>query len=367
MEKIKVGVIGCGNISSIYLKNLQLFKSVDLVAVSDIDLKRAEAKAGEFNISKFLSPEKLLKDKDIRIIVNLTIPKAHKDVAMAAIRAGKSVYNEKPLAITREDGQKIISAAKKKGVLVGCAPDTFMGAGIQTVRKIIDSGEIGRPVAATAFMMGSGPEGWHPNPEFFYQKGGGPLFDMGPYYITALVNLIGPVKRVTSSAQISFKERIKGSEPRKGKKIKVEVPTHVSGVLDFKSGAVATIIMSFDVKAAGLPCIEVYCEKGTIAVPDPNTFNGPVKVKRSNKSGWEDIALTYGYSDNSRGLGVADMACALISGRKYRASGELAFHVLDVMQSLHEASEKGKHIMLATTCTKPEAMVKGLKAFELER
>jgi len=367
MKQVKVGIIGCGNISSIYLKNLKLFKSVDLVAVSDIDLKRAEAKAAEFGIFRALSPEKMLKDKEIKIIVNLTVPKVHKEVAMAAIRAGKSVYNEKPLAITREDGKKIITSAKKKGVLVGCAPDTFMGAGLQTVRRIIDSGEIGRPVAATAFLMGAGPEGWHPNPEFFYQKGGGPLFDMGPYYITALVNLIGPVKRVTSSAQISFKERIKGSEPKKGKRIKVEVPTHVAGVLDFKAGAVGTIIVSFDVKAAGLPRMEIYCEKGTISVPDPNTFNGPVKIKRSNKGEWEDIALTYGYSDNSRGLGVADMAYALMSGRKHRASGELAFHVLDVMQSLHEASEKGKHIMLSTTCAKPEAMVKGLKAFELEK
>jgi len=242
-----------------------------------------------------------------------------------------------------------------------------MGAGIQTVRKIIDSGEIGRPVAATAFMMGWGPEGWHPNPDFFYQKGGGPLLDMGPYYITALVNLIGPVTRVTSSSQMSYKFRIKGTEPKKGRKIKVEVPTHVAGVLDFKTGAVGTIIMSFDIKASGLPRIEIYCEQGTISVPDPNTFNGPVKVKRSNKTEWEDIALTYGYSDNSRGLGVADMACALMSGRKHRASGELAFHVLDVMQSLHEASAKGKHITLSTTCKKPEAMVKGLKAFELER
>ncbi|MEI6845947.1 MAG: Gfo/Idh/MocA family oxidoreductase [Candidatus Firestonebacteria bacterium] len=366
MRKVKVGIIGCGNISSTYLKNLKLFKAVDLVAVSDLDMEKAEAKAAEFNIARVLSTEKMLKDKEIELIVNLTVPKVHKEVALAVIKAGKSVYNEKPLAITREDGKKIITAAKKKGVLTGCAPDTFMGAGIQTVRKIIDSGKIGKPVAATAFMMGCGPEGWHLNPDFFYKKGGGPLLDMGPYYITALVNLIGPVRRVTSSARITFKERITGSGPKKGAKIKVEVPTHVAGVLDFKSGAVGTMIMSFDINASGLPRIEIYCEKGTISVPDPNTFNGPVKVKIGNGE-WKDVPLAFGYSENSRGLGVADMACALRSGRKHRANGELAFHVLDVMQSLEEASKKGKHIILASTCERPAVMVRGLKKFELEK
>lgn len=367
MDKIKVGIIGCGNISSIYLKNLKLFKSVELVAVSDIDLKRAEAKAEEYGISKALTPEKLFKDKEIKIVVNLTIPKAHKEVALSAIKAGKSVYNEKPLAVTREDGKKIIEAAKKKGVLVGCAPDTFMGAGIQTCRKLLDSGDLGKPVAATAFMACPGHESWHPSPEFYYEKGGGPLFDMGPYYITALVNLLGPALRVTSSSRMSFKERLITSQPKNGKKIKVEVPTHVAGVLDFKTGAVATLITSFDVKAHGLPIIEIYCEKGTLSVPDPNTFNGPVKVKRVKQTDWEEIPLSFGYSDNSRGLGVADMACALLSKRKHRASGELAFHVLDIMQSLHEASEKDKHIQLASSCAKPALMVAGLKAFELER
>ncbi len=367
MEKVKVGIIGCGNISAIYLKNLKLFKSVELVAVSDIDLKKAEAKAVEFGIAKALSPEKFFKYKEIEIVVNLTIPKAHTKVALQAIKAEKSVYNEKPLAINREDGKKIIDTAKKKGVLVGCAPDTFMGAGIQTCRKIIEAGDLGRPVAAAAFMACPGHEGWHPSPEFYYQKGGGPLFDMGPYYITALVNLLGPVRRVTSSARISFKERLITSQPKNGKIIKVEVPTHVAGVLDFKAGTVATLITSFDIKASSLPIIEIYCEKGTLSVPDPNGFSGPVKIKRFKQSEWEEVPLSFGYFENSRGLGVADMACALLSKRKHRASGELAFHVLDVMQSLHEASIKGKHILLKSSCAKPALMVAGLRAFELEK
>ncbi|MEI6845948.1 MAG: Gfo/Idh/MocA family oxidoreductase, partial [Candidatus Firestonebacteria bacterium] len=349
------------------LKNLKLFKAVELVAVSDLDMKRASARAAEFDIPHVLSPEKLLREKEIGIIVNLTIPKAHKEVAMAAIKAGKSIYNEKPLAVTRKDGEKIIQAAKKNGVLVGCAPDTFMGAGIQTCRKILESGLLGRPVAATAFLAGPGHESWHPAPEFYYQKGGGPLFDMGPYYITALVNLLGPVKRVTASAQISHKERLITSKPKNGTRIKVEVPTHVAGVLDFKAGVVVSLITSFDVKASALPIIEIYCEGGTIAVPDPNTFGGPVKIKKWKENVWEEVPLAFGYADNSRGLGVADMACALMSGRKHRASGELAFHVLDIMQSLHEASAKGKHIILGSTCAKPAPMKTGLKPFELEK
>jgi len=367
MNKIKTGIIGCGNISAIYLKNLKLFDSVELAAVSDLDLKKAEARAAEFKIAKVLAPEKLLKDKDIELVINLTIPKAHKEVALAAIEAGKSVYNEKPLAITREEGKKIIEAAKKKNVLVGCAPDTFMGAGIQACRKIIDSRELGEPVAAAAFMACPGHEGWHPGPEFYYQKGGGPLFDMGPYYLTALVNLLGPVKRVTGSARISFKERLITSQPKNGQKIKVEVPTHIAGVLDFKAGPVVTLITSFDVKASTLPVMEIYCGQGTLSVPDPNTFSGPVRVKRTAQPEWQEVPLAFGYSGNSRGLGVADMACALLSKRKHRASGELAFHVLDIMQALHEASEKGRHIQLKSSCERPEPMKAGLKEFELEK
>ena len=351
----RVGVIGCGNISGIYLSNAQKLEMLEVVACADLIVERARSSAEQFGVPKACSVGELLSDPSIEMVLNLTIPKAHAEVALAAIQAGKSVYNEKPLAVTREDGKRIVDAAAAKGVLVGCAPDTFMGGGIQTCRKLIDDGWIGRPVAATAFMTCHGHESWHPDPAFYYQAGGGPMFDMGPYYLTALVNLMGPVRRVTGSTQLTFSERTITSQPKYGTVVAVEVPTHVVGVLDFADGAVGSIITSFDVWAADLPRIEIYGSEGSLSVPDPNSFSGPVKLSRPG-AGWSEIPLTHGYAENSRGLGVADMAAALRSGRPHRASGQLAFHVLDVMHAVHEASREGKHIQLTSTCARPAAM-----------
>lgn len=354
MNKVKVGIIGCGNISGIYLKNCtQVFKVLDVVACADLEMERAKTKAEEFNIPKACTVEELLADPEIQIVVNLTIPKAHAEVCLAALEAGKSVYVEKPLAITREDGLKVLETARAKGLLVGCAPETFMGGGIQTCRKLIDDGWIGEPVAATAFMMCHGHESWHPDPEFYYKVGGGPMFDMGPYYLTALVNLIGPVRRVTGSARITFPERTITSAPKYGTKITVDTPTHVAGVMDFENGAVGTIITSFDVWGAQLPRIEIYGTTGSLSVPDPNTFGGPVYIKRQGASQWSEVPLTHGYTENSRGIGVADMAYALLSGRSHRANGEMAYHVLDIMHAFHDASRDGKHCELKSTCTRP--------------
>jgi predicted dehydrogenase len=361
MGKIKVGIIGCGNISGIYLKNLsQTFPIVEVTACADIILERAQAKAKEFNIPKACSVEELLADPDIRIVVNLTIPKAHAQVCMAALEAGKNVYVEKPLAVTREDGKKILELAKTKGLLVGSAPDTFLGAGIQTCRKLIDDGWIGKPVAATAFMMCHGHESWHPDPEFYYQVGGGPMFDMGPYYLTALVSLIGPVQKITSSARITFPERLITSAPKYGTKIKVETPTHIAGVLDFQNGAVGTIITSFDVWDAQLPWIEIYGTEGSLSVPDPNTFGGPVYIRRQNGNEWTQVPLTHGYAENSRGVGVADMAYSLVYGRANRANGEMAYHVLDIMHGFLDASQQGAHYNLSSTCVRPAPLPLGL-------
>ncbi len=343
MEKIKVGIIGCGNISGIYLKNLTgIMEHAQLVACADLDQERANEKAKEFGIQA-MTVKEILESPDIKIIVNLTIPKAHAEVNLAAIQAGKSVYVEKPFANTLEDGMKVLALAKEKGVLVGGAPDTFLGAGIQTCKQLIEAGEIGTPVAASAVMLCHGHESWHPNPDFYYQPGGGPMFDMGPYYITALVELMGSVRRVSGSARISMPTRTKTTEVNFGQKIEVEVPTHISGVMDFESGAIGTITTSFDVWAHNLPCIEIYGTEGSISVPDPNTFDGPVKVKRFDEAEWREVEITLPYSENSRGLGVDGMAKALLTGVKHKASGDLAFHVLEVMHGFYSSSEHNAH------------------------
>ncbi|MFZ6030964.1 MAG: Gfo/Idh/MocA family protein [Chloroflexota bacterium] len=363
---VHVGIVGAGNISGIYLEMGQTFESMKLVAIADLLPERARVQAEKYGIRRVLSVSEMLADPTIEIIVNLTIPNAHAAVALQALAAGKSVYNEKPLAITRQDGLKMLALAKEKGVLVGGAPDTFLGAGLQTCRKLIDDGEIGAPVAATAFMMCRGHESWHPAPEFYYKPGGGPMFDMGPYYLTALVALLGPVRRVSGSTRITFPTRTITSQPLKGAVIAVDVPTHVAGLLDFDSGAIGTIITSFDVWSHGLPCIEIYGTAGSLRVPDPNTFGGPVKIHRPGMDTWLDVPLTHGYERNSRSLGVADMACALRTGRPQRASGELCYHVLDIMHAVHDASQEGRHIALQSTCAQPAALPADLTAGKLD-
>ena len=365
MKPTKIGVIGCGNISGAYFKAGLTFRNLEIAACADLDLARAQAKAEEFKIPKACTVKELLADPEIEIVVNLTIPKAHVAVALAAIAAGKHVYGEKPLAVTRKDGQKILAAAKAKKLRVGSAPDTFFGGGIQTCRKLLDDGWIGQPVAASAFMVCAGHESWHPAPEFYYDLGGGPMLDMGPYYLTALVNLLGPIARVSGSARTTRTERMITSQPQYGKIMHVKALTHYATTLDFAQGAIATMIMSFDCRAAQLPRIEIYGTEGTLSVPDPNTFGGPVRISRGKE--WLDIPLTHGYTENSRSIGVADMANAIRSGRPHRASGELALHVLDAMEAAADASSKGKAIQLTTTCPRPAALPLGLLPGTLDR
>lgn len=366
MSQTKVGVVGCGNISSIYLKNGNLLEAIEIAAVADLDQDRARSKAEEFGIPKAVTTQELLADPDIELVLNLTTPHAHFDVNKAALEAGKHVYVEKPLAVTREDGQKTLQLADEKGLLVGGAPDTFMGAGIQTCRKLIDDGWIGRPVAAVAFMTCHGHESWHPDPEFYYEKGGGPMFDMGPYYLTALVSLLGGVKSVSGSTSISFPQRTITSKPKYGKIIDVEVPTHVAGVMDFTNGAVGTIVTSFDVWAAELPRIEIYGSDGSLSVPDPNSFGGPVRIRRANDTEWREMPLTHGYADNSRGIGAADLASAARSRRPARASGDLTYHVLEIMHGFHDAAAEGQRYNLKSSVERPAPLPMNLAPFTID-
>ncbi|WP_019535929.1 Gfo/Idh/MocA family protein [Paenibacillus ginsengihumi] len=357
MNQVKVGIIGCGKISGIYFKNCRSFPMVEVAACADLDLERARAAAEEHGVPKACSVQELLDDPGIDIVINLTIPAAHAEVCLQAIHAGKHVYVEKPLAVTREEGRSILDAAKAKGVLVGSAPDTFLGGGIQTCVKLIEDGWIGTPVAATAFMLGRGHEHWHPDPEFYYAKGGGPMFDMGPYYLTALVAMLGPIRRIAGATKVSYPERTITSEKKFGKVIPVETPTHVAGVMDFHSGVIGTMITSFDVFGGHqLPRIEVYGSLGTLSVPDPNTFGGPVLLKRHDAQEWKEIPLSHGYAENGRGLGVLDMAYAIRNGRPHRASGELAYHVLEAMHGFHDSSDEGRHYIMQSSCERPAPM-----------
>ncbi len=364
-EKVSVGIIGCGSISEAYLKSVKVFPIIQITACADINMEAAEKKANEHGI-RAMSVDALLRDGDIEIILNLTTPQSHTEINLKALHAGKHVHCEKPLAITRADAKEVIALAREKELLAGCAPDTFLGGGLQTCRKTIDDGCIGKPVAGTAFMMSHGVESWHPNPGFYYKKGGGPLFDMGPYYITALINLLGPVKRVCALSAITFKERIATCEEQAGKIFPVEVPTHVAGTLEFHGGAIVTMVMSFDVWHHSNHNIEIHGEEGSLRVPDPNCFGGPVHINRGGKDGWQSVPLSHGCTDNMRGIGVADMACAIRGSRKNRCSGELGYHVLDVMEALNESSVEGKYIVIESSVEQPPALPPGLNNGELD-
>lgn len=348
---MKVGLMGTGNIAPQYMKGCAMFPdNIQVVACADLDQERAATFATEYGIKPH-TPNSLLAS-DVDIVINLTPPKNHLDTSLQVIAAGKHLYSEKPLAIELADAQKILDEGDAMGVRIGCAPDTFLGAGLQTSRQVIDSGEIGTPIAATAFLASHGPEGWHPNPFFFYQYGGGPMLDMGPYYITALVNLMGSVTAVSAMTSRSFTERTAGHEHIRGEPFVVDVSTHFAGTLRFANGALATLLVSFDIWAHHLPRIEVYGTTGSLSVPDPNTFKGRVQVWKQDAGAWSDVPLV-GHSDVLRGIGVADMARSIQDKTPHRASGELALHVLEVMLAFDKASTSGEQIAIQSSVTQP--------------
>ena len=346
-------MIGCGYISDRYLANARRLPAFDVVACADAIPERARERATKYRVPAVLTVDALLGDPDIEVVLNLTTPDAHAAIAQAALDAGKGVYNEKPLALSLPEGARLVETARSRGLRLGAAPDTFLGGGLQTCRALLDDGAIGVPVAATAFMLNHGHEGWHPAPDFYYQPGGGPLFDMGPYYLTALVSLLGPVRRVTGSARITFPERTIRSEPRAGERIPVAVPTHLAAVLDFASGAIGTLVTSFDVWAAKTPRLEIYGSDGSLSLPDPNTFGGPVRIAHAGEKRWHKVPINRPYTGNSRGLGLADMAAALRGNRPHRANGDLAYHVLEVMHAVETASRENRHVAITSTCERP--------------
>ncbi len=353
--QIGIGIIGCGKISQAYFDGAKTFPVLKVIACADLHPAAAVAKATE-NHCEALSIDALLAHPEIELVINLTIPAAHAAVSLSILNAGKHVYCEKPLTVDLEDAREVLALAESKGLLVGCAPDTFFGAGIQTCRAIIDSGQLGRITSGTAFMLSSGVESWHPNPGFYYLKGGGPVLDMAPYYLTALVNFLGPIKSVSAITSKARTERVATCRERAGEVLPVEVNTHASGSLLFHSGAIITAVFSFDVVAAGHRPIELYGTEGSLQVPDPNTFGGPVLSFCRSDPKWTEHPLTRPYVENTRGVGAADMARAILSQRPHRASGALAGHVLEVMHAFDRSSETGRAIEIVSRAERPAAL-----------
>ena len=347
---IKIGMVGVGAISGIYLENItKMFSEIELVAVCDLIRERAERAKEKYNVPKIYDTmEQLFCDPEIDIVLNLTRPYEHFEVSRAALLAGKHVYSEKPLGASYEEGVELVRIAKEKNLYLGGAPDTFLGSGIQTCRRIIDSGMIGEPVGSAAFMICRGHESWHPDPEFYYKYGGGPMMDMGPYYVTALINLLGGVKSLTGVTKKTFPKRMITSAPHRGEIIDVDVATSVTGMLHFDSGIIGTIYTTFDVFYPSQPRFEIYGTEGTLFVPDPNNFGGPISVFLGRDGAVRELPLQFDYKNNSRGLGLADMAKSIESGRDCRVTYEQTLHVLEILTGFERSSAAGKTITLDT-------------------
>jgi predicted dehydrogenase len=364
-----VGIMGAGNISAAYLRLAPLFKGLEVRGVADILPEAARKRSEEFGV-KAMTPDELLKSSEIDVIVNLTVPATHYNVTMDALSAGKHAYSEKPFVLTLEEGMAVRKAADDRNLRVGSAPDTFLGGAHQQARQIIDSGKLGKIMSGTTHVMSRGMEHWHPNPDFFFQVGAGPVLDIGPYYVTDLIHLIGPVKRVTAftgSARAEREVTTEGS-PFKGTKIKVGTPTTIHGILEFHSGAIVTIGTSWDVASHGHHNIELYGVDGTVYVPDPNFFGGDVVTtdvagKKTTETPWDHPFGVVNQQNpnqpgraNYRTAGLADMMQSIEQGRPARCGLDVALHAVDVMTSLLKAGEQGQVLTLATTCERPAAL-----------
>lgn len=373
MAELGIGIIGCGNISAAYLRLAPAFRGVTVRAVADVNMATAEARAAEFGV-KAQSVEDLLGNPQVDVVINLTVPDAHFAVSKAILQAGKHVYSEKPLTLTLEDGLALRELAREQGLSVGCAPDTFLGGAHQLARAIIDEGRIGTITAGGAAVLSHGMEHWHPNPDFFFLPGGGPMLDLGPYYVANLINLIGPVRRVAALTSSAHATRTITSEPRAGEVIPVRTPTNIHALLEFATGATVTLSTSWDVWSHKRANMELYGTEGSIYVPDPNIFSGRVEVagrdgKIEEVRAWDHPFGRFnshhpsvGDHANYRTAGLADMVAALREGRDARCSIDRALHGVEVMTACLRSGESGSFVTMATTCTRPEAL--GIKEAE---
>jgi predicted dehydrogenase len=365
-RKLGVGIIGCGNISTTYFSLSPLFKGIEVKACADINAAAAKAKAKEYGV-RAESVDALLADGQVDIVVNLTIPAVHYEISRRALDAGKNVYSEKPFVLSVKEGLDLKKRADKKGLRVGSAPDTFLGGAHQLARDLIDKGKLGKITGGTCHVMSHGMEHWHPNPDFFFQPGAGPVLDLGPYYITNLIQLIGPVKGVAALASIPRKQRMIANGPRNGEMVPVDTPTTIHALLEFASGAIVTMGTSWDVWGHGHAPMELYGEAGTVYVPDPNFFGGTVRYTEGAKEvkklpawnhpfGVPNQKHSVGMMANYRTAGLSDMALAIQSGRPHRCSMELALHAVDVMTAILKSAETGKFVAMRTTCERPAAL-----------
>jgi predicted dehydrogenase len=361
-KTLGIGVMGCGNISAAYMRLAPLFNGIEIRACADVNPAAAKARAEEFDL-RADTVEGMLAADDIDIVVNLTVPAAHFAVSQQILDAGKHVYSEKPFVLTLDEGQQLAAKAREKGLRIGSAPDTFMGGAHQLARHLVDTGRLGKISSGTCFVQSPGMEMWHPNPDFFFQPGGGPILDLGPYYISNLVQLLGPVARVTAMSSSAQSERTITSAPRYGEKIPVETPTTIHAILQFHSGAQVTYCASWDVWQHGHAPMELYGAEGTLHVPDPNFFGGEVRL--TEKAAFTSAGVAWdhpfaraneGANANYRAAGLADMALAITQGRPHRCSAEFALHVVDVMTSILRAGETGQVLEISTSCTRPDPL-----------
>ncbi|UWM78382.1 Gfo/Idh/MocA family oxidoreductase (plasmid) [Rhizobium sp. WSM4643] len=365
--KLRIGVVGCGNISLAYMRNAPLFSGVEITACADLNTDAAKRRAAEFDL-RAADVDSLIDDRNIDLILNLTIPAAHFDVSIRALSAGKHVFTEKPLCVTAAEGRSLVDAAAVTGLMLGSAPDTFLGAAGRHARRQMEAGAIGKPVTGTAFMMGRGMEHWHPDPSFYYQAGAGPLMDMGPYYLTMMVNLMGPIRRVQAVATSGQEERLITAEgPKQGTTFKVGTPTSVLSLLEFDCGATVTFGTSWDVFRHSNHPIELHGTEGSLRLPDPDNFGGSVALS-SRGAPWQETDTSgelFGAVNwpiaapdraNYRMLGLADLARAIIEGRRPRASGDLALHVLEVMEAILRAGETGTAQTISGIVAQPKEL-----------
>jgi predicted dehydrogenase len=358
-EPVRIGLVGCGVISGAYLRNLKADPAVDVVACADIDEARAGARAEEFSVPRVLGVSELLEDPAVEVVLNLTWPKTHAELNLAALERGKHVFTEKPLAISLEDGRRTLDEAQRRNLRVGCAPDTILADGAQTARKLLDEGEIGSAVGAGAWYLLRHPARWHPAPEFLYEEGAGPLMDIGPYLVTTLVSLLGPVRRVAGSSRVVSSEMTIGQGPNAGTVFPVHVPTWSAALIDFEGGATAQLVTTWETSGEDLPNVQIWGSTGVIWVTDPNGFGETARIRRSDSEEPEVVEATHRNAragGNQRGLGLREMARAIREDRPHRLQGELAYHVLEVMMSIEESSREGRHVPIQSTCQRPEPM-----------